>query len=105
MPESCLLTGPLEPTNEWYAVAKIAGLRLCQAHRPQHGCDFVSVMTTNLNGPNDNFDLLSSHVLPAVLAKIDAAVRDGRDRVEIWGNGRPAASFCLSTTWPTRWSF
>ncbi len=93
MPESCLLTGPLEPTNEWYAIAKIAGLKLCQAYRRQHGCDFVSVMPTNLYGPNDNFDLLSSHVLPALLAKIDAAVRDGRDTVEIWGSGRPRREF------------
>ena len=105
IPESCLLTGPLEPTNEWYAVAKIAGLKLCQAYRRQHGCDFVSVMPTNLYGPNDNFDLVSSHVLPALLAKIDAAVRDGRDTVGIWGSGRPDASSCMSTTWPTRWSF
>jgi GDP-L-fucose synthase len=93
MPESCLLSGPLEPTNEWYAIAKIAGLKLCQAYRRQHGCDFVSVMPTNLYGPNDNFDLLSSHVLPALLAKIDAAVREGRDAVEIWGSGRPRREF------------
>jgi GDP-L-fucose synthase len=93
MPESCLLTGPLEPTNEWYAIAKIAGLKLCQAYRRQHGCDFVSVMPTNLYGPNDNFDLLSSHVLPALLAKIDAAARQGRDTVEIWGSGRPRREF------------
>lgn len=93
MPESCLLTGPLEPTNEWYAVAKIAGLKLCQAYRRQYGCDFVSVMPTNLYGPNDNFDLGSSHVLPALLAKIDNAVRDGRDSVVIWGSGRPRREF------------
>jgi GDP-L-fucose synthase len=93
IPESCLLTGPLEPTNEWYAVAKIAGLKLCQAYRRQHGCDFVSVMPTNLYGPNDNFDLLSSHVLPALIAKIDAAVRESRDTVEIWGSGRPRREF------------
>jgi len=93
MPESCLLTGPLEPTNEWYAIAKIAGLKLCQAYRRQHGCDFVSLMPTNLYGPNDDFDLLSSHVLAALLAKIDAAVRDGRDTVEIWGSGRPRREF------------
>jgi GDP-L-fucose synthase len=93
MAESCLLTGPLEPTNEWYAIAKIAGLKLCQAYRRQHGCDFVSVMPTNLYGPKDNFDLLSAHVLPALLAKIDAAVRDGRDTVEIWGSGRPRREF------------
>ena len=93
MPESCLLTGPLEPTNEWYAVAKIAGLKLCQAYRRQHSCDFVSVMPTNLYGPNDNFDLLSSHVLAALLAKTDAAVREGRKTVEIWGSGRPRREF------------
>jgi len=93
MPESCLLTGPLEPTNQWYAVAKIAGLKLCQAYRRQHGCDFVSVMPTNLYGPNDNFELLSAHVLPALLTKIDAAARDGRDTVEIWGSGRPRREF------------
>jgi len=93
MPESCLLSGPLEPTNQWYAIAKIAGLKLCQAYRRQYGRDFVSVMPTNLYGPNDNFDLLSSHVLPALVAKIDAAVREGRDAVEIWGSGRPRREF------------
>ena len=93
MPESCLLTGPLEPTNEWDAIAKIAGLKLCQAYRRQHGCDFVSVMPTNLYGPNDNFDLLASHVLAALLAKFDAAVRKGRDTVEIWGTGRARREF------------
>jgi GDP-L-fucose synthase len=93
MPESCLLTGPLEPTNEWYAIAKIAGLKLCQAYRRQHGCDFVSVMPTNLYGPHDNFDLLSSHVLPALIAKIDTAVRQGHAAVEIWGSGRPRREF------------
>jgi GDP-L-fucose synthase len=93
MPESCLLTGPLEPTNQWYAIAKIAGLKLCEAYRRQHGCDFVSVMPTNLYGPNDNFDLPSSHVLAALLAKIDAALREGRDTVEIWGSGRPRREF------------
>ena len=93
MPETCLLSGSLEPTNEWYAIAKIAGLKLCQAYRRQHGCDFVSVMPTNLYGPNDNFDLLAGHVLPALLAKIDAAVREGRGTVEIWGSGRPRREF------------
>ena len=93
MPESSLLTGPLEPTNEWYAIAKIAGLKLCQAYRRQHGCDFVSVMPTNLYGPNDNFDLVSSHVLPALLAKIDDAVQGARDTVEIWGTGRARREF------------
>lgn len=89
LPESCLFTGPLEPTNEWYAIAKIAGLKLCQAYRRQHGSDFVSVMPTNLYGPNDNFDSLSSHVLPALIAKIDGAVLNRLDPVEIWGSGRP----------------
>jgi len=93
MPETCLLSGSLEPTNEWYAIAKIAGLKLCQAYRRQHGCDFVSVMPTNLYGSNDNFDLLAGHVLPALLAKIDAAVREGRGTVEIWGSGRPRREF------------
>src|SRR6516165_1214668 len=93
MTEDMLLTGPLEPTNEWYAVAKIAGLKLCQAYRRQHGYDFVSVMPTNLYGPNDNFDLISSHVLPALLARIDVVVREGRDTVEIWGSGRPRREF------------
>jgi GDP-L-fucose synthase len=93
MPESCLLTGPLEPTNQWYAIAKIAGLKLCQAYRRQYGCDFVSVMPTNLYGPNDNFDLLSSHVLPALIARIDAAARQGREAVEIWGTGSPRREF------------
>jgi GDP-L-fucose synthase len=93
IPESCLLTGPLEPTNQWYAIAKIAGLKLCQAYRRQYGCDFVSVMPTNLYGPNDNFEPLSSHVMAALLAKIDAAVREGRDEVEIWGTGRPRREF------------
>ena len=93
MPEGCLLTGALEPTNEWYAIAKIAGLKLCQAFRRQHGCDFVSVMPTNLYGPNDNFDLVSGHVLPALLAKVHTAVQDGRDTVEVWGSGRPRREF------------
>jgi GDP-L-fucose synthase len=93
MREECLLTGALEPTNEWYAMAKIAGLKLCQAYRRQYNCDFVSVMPTNLYGPNDNFDLLSSHVLPALMAKIDAAALEDRDSVEIWGSGRPRREF------------
>jgi nucleoside-diphosphate-sugar epimerase len=79
LPESCQFTGPLEPTNEWYEIAKIAGPKLCQAYRRQHGCDFVSEMPTNLYGPKDNFVLLSSHVLPALIAKIDGAVRHNED--------------------------
>lgn len=93
MTEAALLTGSLEPTNEPYAVAKIAGLKLCQACRRQYSCDFVSVMPTNLYGPNDNFDLPSSHVLPALLAKIDQAVREGCETVEIWGTGTPRREF------------
>ncbi len=91
--ESCLLTGPLEPTNEWYAIAKIAGLKLCQAYRRQYGCDFISAMPTNLYGPDDNFELLSSHVLPALLAKIDSATRSGDPTVTIWGTGTPRREF------------
>jgi GDP-L-fucose synthase len=93
MAEEALLTSPLEPTNEWYAVAKIAGLKMCQAYRRQHGCDFISAMPTNLYGPGDNFDLTSSHVLPALIAKIDAARQAGRDAVPIWGSGTPKREF------------
>jgi GDP-L-fucose synthase len=93
MREDALLTGPLEPTNEWYAIAKIAGIKLCQAYRRQHGCDFISAMPTNLYGPGDNFDLQSSHVVPALIRKIDAAKRAGAETVEIWGSGRPKREF------------
>jgi GDP-L-fucose synthase len=91
--EDALLTGPLEPTNEWYAVAKIAGLKLCEAYRRQHGCDFVSVMPTNLYGPGDNFDPLASHVLPALLRRISEAAQSGAPTVEIWGSGEPRREF------------
>ena len=93
IPEDALLTGPLEPTNEWYAVAKIAGLKLCEAFRRQHGCDYVSVMPTNLYGPGDNFDPLSSHVLPALLRRISEAAHKGAPTVEIWGSGQPRREF------------
>ena len=93
MPEEALLTGPLEPTNEWYAVAKIAGIKLCQAYRRQHGCDFISAMPTNLYGPHDNFDLQSSHVAAALLAKTHAAKLSGAPMVEIWGSGAPRREF------------
>ncbi len=93
MREETLLTGALEPTNEPYAVAKIAGLVLCRAYRRQYGCDFVSAMPTNLYGPGDNFDLRSSHVLPALIRKIDAAAQSGADTVEIWGSGTPRREF------------
>ena len=91
--EEQLLTGPLEPTNEWYAIAKIAGIKLCQAYRRQYGCDFVSAMPTNLYGPNDNFDLTSSHVLPALIRKFHDAKVTGRKEVEIWGTGSPMREF------------
>lgn len=91
--ESELLTGPLEPTNEWYAIAKIAGIKLCQAYRRQHGRRYVSVMPCNLYGPGDNFDPVSSHVIPALLRKLDAAKRAGQDSVTIWGSGKPLREF------------
>ena len=91
--EDALLTGPLEPTNEAYAVAKIAGIKLCDAYRAQYGCNFVSAMPTNLYGPHDNFDLTSSHVLPALLAKFHAAKVNGAATVEVWGSGSPRREF------------
>jgi GDP-L-fucose synthase len=93
MAEASLLTGPLEPTNQWYAVAKIAGIKLCQAYRRQHGCDFISAMPTNLYGIGDNFDLMNSHVLPALMLKIHRARQAGSPSVEIWGSGRPRREF------------
>ncbi len=93
MREDALLSGPLEPTNQWYAVAKIAGIKLCQAYRRQYGADFISAMPTNLYGPGDNFDLRSSHVVPALIRKCHEAKVAGRDRVEIWGTGRPRREF------------
>jgi GDP-L-fucose synthase len=92
IPEGSLLTGPLEPTNQWYAIAKIAGVKLCDAYREQYGRSYVSVMPTNLYGPGDNFDLESSHVIPALMRKIDAAAREGAD-VQIWGTGKPMREF------------
>ena len=91
--EEALMTGPLEPTNEAYAVAKIAGIRMCESYRRQHACDFRSVMPTNLYGPNDNFDLETSHVLPALLRKFHSAVTSGADTVSVWGSGRPRREF------------
>lgn len=89
IPEEALMTGSLEPTNQWYATAKIAGIKLCQAMRRQYGCDFISVMPTNLYGPGDNFDLENSHVVPALLAKAHGAKMQYRGAVEIWGTGKP----------------
>ena len=91
--EDALLTGPLEPTNEWYAIAKIAGIKLAQAYRLQYGCDYISLMPTNLYGPGDNFDLLSSHVLPALIRKAHDAKRSGLDTLTIWGSGSPRREF------------
>ncbi len=91
--EEQLLTGPLEPTNEWYAIAKISGIKLCQAYRRQYGSDFISAMPTNLYGPNDNFDLTSSHVLPALIRKFHDAKASGATGVEIWGTGSPMREF------------
>lgn len=93
MPESSLLTGPLEPTNEWYAIAKIAGIKLCQAYRKQYGCDFIAAQPTNLYGPGDNYDLENSHVLPALLRKAHEAKINQKDRLEVWGSGKPLREF------------
>jgi GDP-L-fucose synthase len=91
--EDSLLTGPLEATNEWYAIAKIAGLKLCQAYRRQHGCDFIACQPTNLYGPNDNFDLETSHVMPALLRKAHEARVSGAPRMVVWGTGSPRREF------------
>jgi len=91
--EDCLLTGPLEPTNEPYAIAKIAGIKLCEAYRDQHGSNFISAMPTNLYGPNDNYDLKTSHVLPALIRKFHEAKEAGAPSVEIWGTGSPKREF------------
>jgi GDP-L-fucose synthase len=91
--EEALLTGPLEPTNEWYAVAKIAGIKLCQAYRAQYGCDFISAMPTNLYGPGDNFDLENSHVMPALMRKFHEAKASDSDTVTVWGSGTPMREF------------
>jgi len=93
MAEDALMTGPLEGTNDAYAVAKIAGIKMCEAYRRQHGSDFRSAMPTNLYGPNDNFDLESSHVLPALLRKFHHAVVNGDTKVPVWGSGRPRREF------------
>jgi GDP-L-fucose synthase len=93
MVESALLTGALEPTNEWYAIAKIAGIKLCQAYMRQYGARFISAMPTNLYGPNDNFDLASSHVLPALIHRMHKAKTTGLDKVVVWGTGTPKREF------------
>jgi GDP-L-fucose synthase len=93
IPESALLTGLLEPTNEAYAIAKIAGIKLCQAYAREYGANFISAMPTNLYGPNDNFDLLSSHVLPALLRKAHVAKQEGMRELMVWGSGTPRREF------------
>jgi GDP-L-fucose synthase len=93
MKEEALLTGVLEATNEPYAIAKIAGIKMCQAYRQQYGCNFISLMPTNLYGPNDNYDLLNSHVLPALISKFKTARENGFPSVEIWGSGTPRREF------------
>ncbi len=94
--EEYLLSGPLEPTNQWYAVAKIAGIKLCEAYRRQYGCDFISAMPTNLYGPNDNYDLQNSHVLPALIRKFHEAKTAGSATVNCWGTGSPLREFLYS---------
>ena len=93
MTEDALLTGPLEPTNEWYAIAKITGIKLCQAFRCQYGCDFIAAMPTNLYGPGDNYDPQSSHVAAAMQVKVHHAKRTGASTLEIWGSGTPRREF------------
>lgn len=93
IPENALLTGPLEPTNEWYAVGKIAGIKLCQAYRTQYGCDFITAQPTNLYGPGDNFHLQGSHVLPALLRKAHDAKFRGDQTLSVWGSGSPLREF------------
>ncbi len=93
IPEDALLTGPLEPTNEWYAVAKIAGIKLCQAYRKQYGCDFISAMPTNLYGPNDNYHPENSHVLPALIRRFHEAKVAAAPSVTCWGSGRALREF------------
>jgi GDP-L-fucose synthase len=96
MKEEDLLTGPLEPTNEWYAIAKIAGIKLCQAFRRQYGCDFVSVMPTNLYGPGDRYDAQGGHVVAALIMKIHAAKVENKPTVELWGTGTPRREFLFT---------
>jgi len=93
MPEDSLLTGPLEETNQWYALAKIAGIKLCDSYRRSHGSDFISAMPTNLYGPNDNFDPTGSHVLPALIRRAHEAKEQGLLRLTVWGTGRPLREF------------
>lgn len=96
MPESCLLTGPLEPTNRPYALAKIAGIEMCWSYNRQYGTKYLAAMPTNLYGPNDNFDLTNSHVLPALIRKTAQAIKDGASEVTVWGTGTPRRELLYS---------
>jgi GDP-L-fucose synthase len=96
MVEEALLTGPLEPTNEWYAIAKIAGIKLCQAFRQQYGCDFISAMPTNMYGIGDRYDLTQGHVVASLIMKFHAAKLEGLKEVELWGTGKPEREFLFS---------
>lgn len=96
MKEEHLLTGELEPTNEWYAIAKIAGIKLCQAYRKQYGCKFIAGMPTNMYGPYDNFDPITSHVLPAMIHKFHQAKAEGKEVMQLWGTGSPRREFLHS---------
>ncbi len=93
MAEEALLTGPLEPTNEWYAIAKIAGIKMCEAYRQQYGCDFISAQPSNLYGPGDNFDVQSGHVIPALMARAHTAKLENQPKLEIWGTGKVFREF------------
>ena len=93
VPEEALLTGPLEPTNQWYAIAKICGIKMCEAYRKQYGCDYISAQPTNLYGPGDNFDLKSSHVIPALLVKAHQSKENDDPRFVVWGSGKPRREF------------
>jgi len=93
MAEEALLSGPLEPTNEWYAIAKIAGIKMCEAYRKQYGCDYISAQPNNLYGPGDNFDLESSHVIPAIMNKAHIAKSNGDKTLPIWGTGKVFREF------------
>ena len=94
--ESQLLTGPLEPTNEGYALAKIAGVRQCQFYKKQYGCDFIAAIPTNLYGISDNYDPVSAHLVPALIRKVHIAKKEGRKEIEVWGSGKPRREFMLS---------
>src|ERR1017187_9548276 len=100
MKEEYLLIGPLEPTNQWYAVAKITGIKLCEAYRRQYGCDFISAMPTNIYGPNDNYDLQASHVLPALIRKFHEAKAAHAPTVTCWGTGSPLRDFLYADDLP-----